>query len=234
MSLTDWVILDVGGRIISTYRSTLVSSPNSVLAKMFSPHSTLEPAKTHNGHYSIDSDPDIFNVILNWLRYQKVLLPTTLTSQSVSVVAEYFGLHDLVDQLAPSPPNTWPEVVTLDVRGRKINVNRSFLTRYPNSYLAEMFSAAARYTPTRLSDGSYSLDADPECFMVIINFLQYDKIILPYFGGPTIEDIRFVANQFALGNEIMLALGQVTNRVAETKVRVVNCDDKGLVGGTEN
>ena len=45
---------------------------------------------------------------------------------------------------------------------------------------------------------------------------------------------RFVANQFALGNEIMLALGQVTNRVAETKVRVVNCDDKGLVGGTEN
>lgn len=95
-----------------------------------------------------------------------MLLPTTLTSQSVSVVAEYFGLHDLVDQLAPSPPNTWPEVVTLDVRGRKINVNRltilyiavyadtlsflrSFLTRYPNSYLAEMFSAAARYTPTR-------------------------------------------------------------------------------------
>jgi len=125
MSLTDWVTLDVGGRVISTYRSTLVSSPTSMLAKMFSPHSTLEPAKTHNGHYNIDTDPDIFTVILNWLRYQKVLLPTTLTNQSVSVVAEYFGLTDLVDQLAPSPPDTtWPEVVTLDVRGRKINVNR--------------------------------------------------------------------------------------------------------------
>ena len=24
----------------------------------------------------------------------------------------------------------------------------------------------------RLADGSYSIDADPECFMVIINFLQ--------------------------------------------------------------
>ena len=33
---------------------------------------------------------------------------------------------------------------------RKINVNRSFLTRYPNSYLAEMFSANSRYTPARL------------------------------------------------------------------------------------
>lgn len=232
--LTDWVTLDVGGRTISTYRSTLLSCPHSMLAKMFSVNSRMEPARTHNGHYSIDTDPDIFTVILNWLRYQKVLLPTTLTTQSVSVVAEYFGLIDLVAQLNPTPAKAeWPEIVSLDVRGRKINVNRSFLTRYPNSYLAEMFSAAARYTPTRLADGSYSLDADPECFMVIINFLQYDKIILPYFGGPTIEDIRFVANQFALGNEIMLALEQVTNRVAETKVRVMNSEEKVVVGLNE-
>ena len=81
----------------------------------------------------------------------------------------------------------------LDVRGSKINVNRSFLTRYPNSYLAEvrlhldtwrvwyltpapqMFSANSRYTPARLADGSYSIDADPGCFMAIINFLQVDR-----------------------------------------------------------
>ena len=72
MSLTDWITLDVGGRIISTYRSTLVSRPNSALAKMFSNNSSLEPARTHNGHYRIDADPEIFSVILNWLRYQKV------------------------------------------------------------------------------------------------------------------------------------------------------------------
>ena len=72
MSLTDWVTLDVGGRVISTYRSTLVSCPSSMLAKMFSQNSSLEPAKTHGGHYSIDTDPDIFTVILNWLRYRKV------------------------------------------------------------------------------------------------------------------------------------------------------------------
>merc|ERR1712107_901364 len=72
------------------------------------------------------------------------------------------------------------------------------------SYLAEMFSANSRYTPARLADGSYSIDADPECFMVIINFLQYDRVILPSFGGPTIEDIGFVANQLALGSEISL------------------------------
>jgi len=125
MSLTDWITLDVGGRIISTYRSTLVSRPNSALSKMFSINSSLEPARTHNGHYSIDADPEIFSVILNWLRYQKVLLPTNITKESVSVVAEYFGLIELVEYLKPATVNqVWPEVVTLDVRGRKINVNR--------------------------------------------------------------------------------------------------------------
>ena len=44
---------------------------------------------------------------------------------------------------------------------------------------------------------------------------------------------RFVATQFALGNEIMLALGQVTNRVAETKVRVVISEEKVIAGATE-
>ena len=157
---------------------------------------------------------------------------------------------------------------------RKINVNRSFLTRYPNSYLAEMFSANSRYTPARfkrfksqdtsnesktyrLADGSYSIDADPECFMVIINFLQvwfyiisrfglhpwlqllqYDRVILPSFGGPTIEDIGFVANQLALGSEISLQvqyqlfdqhrltfylqLKRAEERVAEERLRLLS------------
>ena len=34
--------------------------------------------------------------------------------------------------------------------------------------------------------------------------LQYDRVILPSLGGPTIEDIGFVANQLALGSEISL------------------------------
>ena len=78
----------------------------------------------------------------------------------------------------------------------------------------------------RLADGSYSIDADPECFMVIINFLQvgwflissvylyflqYDRVILPSLGGPTIEDIGFVANQLALGPEISLQVGAAAN-----------------------
>jgi len=193
---------------------------------MFHPQSQLEPARLNQaGQYVIDCDPDIFSVLLNWLRYNKVLLPTNMSADSVAVVAEYFGLTSLVKALSPPEPQhrpAFPDIVPLDVRGRKMNINRSFLTRYPNSYLAEMFSVNSRYTPTKLSsDDSFSIDADPECFSVIINFLQYDRVILPHIGGPTIHDVRFVANQFGLGNEISLALEKVEDRLSDCRVRMV-------------
>ena len=39
--------------------------------------------------------------------------------------------------------------------------------------------------------------------------LQYDRVILPSMGGPTIEDIGFVANQLALGSEISLQVEEI-------------------------
>jgi len=66
----DWVRLEVGGRIIATSRTTLTSCPSSVLARMFRPGATMEPAAlSPEGNYRIDCDPDIFAVILNWLRH---------------------------------------------------------------------------------------------------------------------------------------------------------------------
>ena len=47
-----------------------------------------------------------------------------------------------------------------------------------------------------------------QCIFV---FLQYDRVILPSLGGPTIEDIGFVANQLALGPEISLQVGAAAN-----------------------
>jgi len=214
--LSDWVTLDVGGRILSTSRATLCACPGSMLSNMFSPQSNLEPARQNkDGLYTIDCDPDMFTVILNWLRYKQVMLPTYMSKETVRVVAEYFSLAPLVSLLTPSPrPSpSFPEIIPLDVRGRKLNVNRSFLTRYPTSYLGEMFSNNSRYTPAKLSDGSFSIDADPECFSVLLNFLQYDRVMLPSFGGPNIEDIKFVANEFGLGNEISQAFLKSESRL---------------------
>merc|ERR1712059_234881 len=90
---------DVGGRKVSTTCSTLTSCPDSVLAKMFNPNSDLKPARTVEGVYTMDTNPDCFQVILDWLRYRQLMIPSNLTPNTVAVVAEFFGLLAMVEQL---------------------------------------------------------------------------------------------------------------------------------------
>ena len=65
--VTDWLKLNVGGTMFETTRSTLMSNPDSLLAKMFDPDSALSPAsRDENGVYRIDScRPRAFGVLLN-------------------------------------------------------------------------------------------------------------------------------------------------------------------------
>ena len=70
MSLSDWLKLNVGGKTFLTTRSTLTSCPDSTFAKMFSPDSGLPPAYSRDGVYYLDTNPDCFSIILDWLRYR--------------------------------------------------------------------------------------------------------------------------------------------------------------------
>ena len=160
---------------------------------------------THNGHYNIDTDPEIFTVILNWLRYQKVtslcltciviilglrkrdlgasIVSTNLfegsclgpvthhLNEPIGICSGWiFWADRLGGPAGPQPAghhlarggnsrrerkedqcqqvDHWQPIL-LPLLTNDPPLCRSFLTRYPNSYLAEMFSAAARYTPTR-------------------------------------------------------------------------------------
>ena len=123
MAMSDWISLDVGGRKLSTTRSTLLSDPNSALAKMFHPNSGLQPARMVDGSYTIDADPDCFQVLLNWLRYKKLMFPTSHQNyESVSTVAEVYGILDLVGYIN-SLQNDEKKVV-LDVGGTTMCTSR--------------------------------------------------------------------------------------------------------------
>ena len=50
--------------------------------------------------------------------------------------------------------------------------NIKALAQVPDIKFLRIVCCLANVTWHRLADGSYSIDADPECFMVIINFLQ--------------------------------------------------------------
>lgn len=75
-SSSDWIKLNVGGQLFYTSRTTLLNSdPESMLAKMFSPHSNLHPSCIDsNGAYLIDRDPRYFSPLLNFLRSGALIL----------------------------------------------------------------------------------------------------------------------------------------------------------------
>ena len=100
--LTDWIKLNVGGTMFETTRSTLMAEPNSLLAKMFAPDSDLPAASdTEDGVYRIDASPRAFGVILNWLRYKKLLLEDC-SVEEVAAAADFFRLEDLIVELQPT------------------------------------------------------------------------------------------------------------------------------------
>merc|ERR1719290_131801 len=98
-SLNDWISLDVGGTLFKTRRSTLVSVPGSLLANMFDPESDMLPARQENGAYIIDVSPQEFGVILNWLRFKKLMVPKNMELKDVQVVTEYFGIQEMEEEV---------------------------------------------------------------------------------------------------------------------------------------
>jgi len=64
---TDWVTLDVGGKIIKTTRTTLTKDPSSMLAKLFNGDSAW--SEQYTDVYQLDCDHRYFRVILNYLRH---------------------------------------------------------------------------------------------------------------------------------------------------------------------
>ncbi len=67
------VTVNVGGSLYTTTRSTLCLYPDSMLGAMFK--DTMPTTKDADGHYFIDRDGPIFKIILDFLRYNKLVLP---------------------------------------------------------------------------------------------------------------------------------------------------------------
>ena len=94
-AMTDWIKLNVGGSLFETSRATLTSCPSSSLSRMFSPNSSLSPATVDDGVFLMDVCPQAFSVVLNWLRYRRLMLGPGTTVDQVKPVADFFGLEDL-------------------------------------------------------------------------------------------------------------------------------------------
>ena len=70
MSANNIVILNVGGKVFTTTRETLVSEMDSFLAQMLDGRSPA--VRDENWFYFIDHDPDTFSAVLEFLRSGRV------------------------------------------------------------------------------------------------------------------------------------------------------------------
>ncbi|CAF1102948.1 unnamed protein product [Didymodactylos carnosus] len=64
----DIIYLNVGGEKMCTLRSTLIQTPNTVLAMQFSGKWEEKILKNKDGHVFLDYDPQLFRLLLNQLR----------------------------------------------------------------------------------------------------------------------------------------------------------------------
>uniref|UniRef100_A0A3P8Q3U5 Potassium channel tetramerization domain containing 9a n=1 Tax=Astatotilapia calliptera TaxID=8154 RepID=A0A3P8Q3U5_ASTCA len=72
---TDWLTLNIGGRLFTTTRSTLVSKePESMLAHMFREKDVWGNKQDEHGAYLIDRSPEYFEPILNYLRHGQLII----------------------------------------------------------------------------------------------------------------------------------------------------------------
>ncbi|KAK6632834.1 hypothetical protein RUM43_012573 [Polyplax serrata] len=102
--LQDWVKLNVGGRIFTTSRSTLVTKePTSMLARMFAQDDDsylMTPSDLdENGAYLIDRSPTYFEPILNYLRNGQLIFDKNVNPAGILQEARFFRIESLVEHL---------------------------------------------------------------------------------------------------------------------------------------
>uniref|UniRef100_A0A3Q3K2L4 BTB/POZ domain-containing protein KCTD9 n=1 Tax=Monopterus albus TaxID=43700 RepID=A0A3Q3K2L4_MONAL len=106
---TDWLTLNIGGRLFTTTRSTLVSKePDSMLAHMFREKDEWGNKQDEHGAYLIDRSPEYFEPILNYLRHGQLIINEGINIRGVLEEARFFGIEQLAEQLEGAIKNSQP------------------------------------------------------------------------------------------------------------------------------
>jgi len=222
-----WIKLNVGGQVFETELSTLLKFKSSYLAKIFEADimkNNPDPAKV----YYLDEDPQIFQVILCWLRYDLLSLPTHMDKKLVILAAKHLGLDELADSVEREPTvskSTMTDWIKLNVGGKIFETSRATLTSHQDSSLARMFEPNSNLPPaTRTSEGVYLVDACPVGFSVVLNWLRYRRLML---GDSLAEDILPLADYFGL-QDLQTVLTKHILKKDEMNSKLLTCMEDGV------
>ena len=167
--------LDVGGTRFRTSRQTLLSDPNSMLAKMFDPESAFSaPGLKKDGAYFLDRDPVLFGVVLNYLRSGH--LGRDCDVPALLKEANFFGLLGLeadLQELANEQAKVrMGDEFLLDVGGEIFLTSKETFIQCPPNWsqpeprLAKMVRGEVKQEFDK--DGNLFLDCDPKDFVYVL------------------------------------------------------------------
>ena len=181
MEGADTIIdLNVGGTRFTTSRQTLLSDPNSMLAKMFDPESTFSaPGVKKDGAFFIDRDPIHFRVVLNFLRSGD--LDKDCNVPALLKEASFFGLSGLEaaiqNQAKEQARARTGDHLLLNVGGEIFVTSKATLCKYPESPLAKMVRGEVKQHFDK--DGNLFIDHDPKLFGYVLNYLRSGATTVP-------------------------------------------------------
>lgn len=87
----ETVIINVGGHVFETFKSTLKRLRSCKLANE---KNMMKYYREDKGDYFFDRDPYAFNIILNYLRYGDLHLPTNLCGPALMREFQYWGVDE--------------------------------------------------------------------------------------------------------------------------------------------
>ncbi|KAK3267695.1 hypothetical protein CYMTET_23763 [Cymbomonas tetramitiformis] len=91
------ITLNVGGTLFQTTQTTLCSAGDSFFTSLLSDDFSSDVDE--NAHLFIDRDPDLFKLILSWLRTRNVFADENTPLQALLHEAQFYCLAGLVDEL---------------------------------------------------------------------------------------------------------------------------------------
>lgn len=129
----DRVVLNVGGKRFETLIDTLRKYPSTMLGAMFS-SSFIMATPDEKGEYFFDRDPKVFQVILNFYRHGKIIVPQNMCPEMVKEELDFFGINT----------DETPEGIGLELKREADTVATCKLYRFLEDFLVPRLKAQAK------------------------------------------------------------------------------------------